>query len=320
MAEPQELHTVAQELYGLRPQEFVEARAAAEAAARSAGDRQLAKAVKALRRPAVAAWAVNLLVRERGELLEQVVALGESLRQAQSLLQGDALRDLAKQRRQLVAAVTTEARELARGEGQRLSDAAVRQVEDTLQAAMTDRGAADAVLSGLLAQPLASTGLDSLAEVLAVPLTRARALDAGADDGDRADADAESSAGGGRRARLSVVRDDDRVRREAQKRVAAAGAAVRSASQTHDEAVHEQGDARARVLQLEAELEELRRRVAEVEQQTDEAAEQLTEADAAVDAAAAELADARAEADRAAAALESLAARASRAPRAGTAD
>ena len=170
MAGPGQLRSVARALHGLRPEEFTAARTAAEAEARATGDRELAKAVKALRRPALAAWAVNLLVRQRAELVAQVVDLGDSLREAQSLLQGDALRDLAKQRRQLVAAATTEARRLAGREGQRLSDTAIRQVEDTLQAAMTDRAAAEAVLSGLLAQPLASTGLDSLAEMLAVPL------------------------------------------------------------------------------------------------------------------------------------------------------
>ncbi len=165
------LREVADELYGLRPDEFTGARTAAEKEARAAGDRELAAAVKALRRPAVAAWAVNLLGRRRAELLTQVVALGDSLRQAQAQLQGDELRELTRQRRRLVAAVTAQVREVAESEGQRLSDPAVRQVEETLQAAMADPTAAEAVLSGLLAQPLSSTGLESLTTAaLAVPL------------------------------------------------------------------------------------------------------------------------------------------------------
>lgn len=286
MADPVELRAIAEELYGLRPEEFTPARTAAEKQARSAGDRKLAGAVKKLRRPAVAAWAVNLLVRKRRDLVEQVVSLGDSLRQAQSLLQGDALRDLARQRRQLVAAVTTEVRNLARGEGQKLSEAATRQVEDTLQAAMTDRSAAEAVLSGLLAQPLSTTGLDSLAEVLAVPIGKV-----------------EPAPG---KPKLSVVRDDGRARREAEERVEAAGSALRSASQVHDEAVAGQAEMRARLLQLEAELEELRRRLAETEQEAEEATDLLTEADTEVEESEAELAEARAEADRASAALEKL--------------
>lgn len=291
----EDLRTVAHRLYGLRPEEFTPARTAAERAARADGDRELAAAVKALRRPPVAAWAVNLLVRRRGELVEQVVELGEQLRQAQSLLQGDALRDLARQRRQLVGAVASEAQGLAAADGQQLSAAAVRQVEDTLQAAMTDRAAAEAVRSGLLAQPLTSTGLASSAEALAVPL----------EEGAPAPVRDHASA----RPALSVVRgsdDADRARNEAQARVAAAGETVRAAQKTFDKATRKRAKTEARVLQLEAELEELRGRVAELEEQTDAAVEKLNELDTRLEESAATLEDARNEADAAAAALADL--------------
>ena len=284
----EDLRSVAARLYGLRPDEFTAARTAAEKDARAGGDRELAAAVKALRRPAVAAWAVNLLVRRRASLVEQVVELGEQLRQAQSLLQGDALRDLARQRRQLVAAVASQAAELVAEEGQQLSDAAARQVEETLQAAMTDRRAAEAVRSGLLAQPLSSTGLESLAEVLAVPL------------------DEPSPPPATDRPALSVVRDEDRAQDEARARVAAAGVAVRAAQKAFDKATKKRAKGEAKVLQLEGELEELRRRVAELEERTEAAAERLTDLDAALDEAAAGLEDARVEADSASAALKDL--------------
>ena len=289
---PTDLRTVAAHLYGLRPDEFTAARTAAEKAARADGDRELAAAVKALRRPAVAAWAVNLLVRRRAEVVEEVVELGEQLRQAQSLLQGDALRDLARQRRQLVTAVASQAQALAAAEGdQQLSDAALRQVADTLHAAMTDRQAAAAVRSGLLAQPLSSTGLESLAEVLAVP----------PDLGAPPPAPAPPS-----RPALTVVPDEDRGREEAQERVTAAGVAVRAAQKAFDKATKKRAKGAAKVLQLEAELEELRRRVAELEELTDAAAERLTDLDATLEEAAAGLEDARHAADAAAAALKEL--------------
>ena len=286
MAAPPSLRAVAHELYGLRPEEFTAARTAAEKQARADGDRELAAVVKALRRPAIGAWAVNLLVRRRAELVDQVVELGEQLRQAQSLLQGDALRSLAHERRRLVSGIAAEAGSLAEAEGQRLSEAAVRQVEETLQAAMTDRSAAEAVRSGLLAQPLSSTGLASLAEVLAVP------LEDGAPDPPPTE-----------RPTLSVVRDADRRSEEAQARVAAAGEAVRAAQKAFDKATKKRSKGEAKVLQLEAELEELRRRVADVEEQTEAAAERLTELDARLEESAATIEDARAEADAAAGAL-----------------
>ncbi len=284
MADPADLRSVADELYRLAPEEFTGARTGAEKRARAAGDRSLAASIKGLRRPTLSAWAVNQLVRERAELVSQVVGLGESLRQAQSLLQGDALRELTRQRRQLVAAVVAETRRLAAGHGQRLSEPAARQVEETLQAAMADPAAAEAVLSGLLTQPLSSTGLESLAEVLAVP-------------------DATPAPP---RPQLTVVRDDGRERREAQERVEAAGKAVRAASKAFDAVSKKRKKAQARVLQVEAELEEVRRRLAELEADSEEAAQRLEELDDEVEEAQAELEEARQEADAAAQALDTL--------------
>lgn len=282
------LQEIAEELYGLAPEEFTEARTRVEKEVRSAGDRALAKQVKALRRPALPAWAVNQLVRERADLVHQVVALGESLREAQSLLQGNALRELTKQRRRLVAAVTAQVKEVAAGRGQRLSDAATRQVEETLQAAMADPRAAEALSSGLLAQPLSSTGLESLAEVLAV-----------VPDEPRTEAPSGPPT-------LTVVQDDERPLREAQERVEAAGKAVRKATKARDKLREKREKAQAKVLQLEAELDELRRQVAELEGRTEDAAEAVSELDEELEGAEAELAEAAEEAEVAAKELKKL--------------
>jgi hypothetical protein len=273
----------AEELYGLLPDEFTAARTAAVKAAKADGDRDLAQAVQALRRPTVAAWSVNLLARRRAELVEQVVTLGGSWREALAMLLGQALRDLTRQRRQLVAAVTQEVRSLAAAEGQKLSDAAVRQVEETLQAAMADPAAADAVRSGLLAQPMASTGLESLTEVLAVP----------------PDLVARKNEEPAEKPSLSVVRDDTQAIREADQRVEEAGVAVRAAHQLHAKAVKKRAKVQAKVLQLEARVEELRTQLAEAEEKAEAAVEKLSDVDASVEEARAELDDAQAEADEA---------------------
>ncbi|HET6562731.1 MAG TPA: hypothetical protein VFG72_12710 [Marmoricola sp.] len=280
------LREVAQELYGLRPEEFTGARTAAEKDARAAGDRELAVAVKGLRRPAVAAWVVNLLGRRNAELLNQVVALGNALREAQAQLQGDELRELTRQRRRLVAGVTAEARTLAESEGQRLSESVTRQVEETLQAAMADPKAAQAVLSGLLAQPLSSTGLESLVgEALAVP------LGAGRPPAEPPPAPPT----------LTVVRDDGRELREAEERAAEADAALRKATKARDSQEKKRAKAEAKLLQLEAELEEVRRRLAEAEEGTEAAAAKLDRVQASLDDAEGEVAAARTEAEDAAA-------------------
>lgn len=288
---PAGLELVARELYGLPPEEFTAARDTAVREARAAGDRLLATSLKGLRRPSVAAWAVNLLARERAELLAQVVELGGSLREAQAALEGSALRDLTRQRRQLVAAVTQEAGAVASAHGQRLSSAAERQVEETLQAAMTDPAAAQAVRSGLLAQPLSSTGVESL---VAAPGISPQATPVDAEPAEVGDAPPP----GADRPGLTVVRDEDLRRRRAAERaaerVAQTAKALRKATKARDRAVKARAKAQARVLQAEVELEELRARVAAAEAEAEAAAQALTDRDAEVAGAEATLGDAQA--------------------------
>lgn len=78
-----DLDEIADELYGLPPDEFVPARDDRVAAAKEAGNRDLARAVGRLRRPTKAAWLANLLARHRAEQLDGLVALARSLAQAQ---------------------------------------------------------------------------------------------------------------------------------------------------------------------------------------------------------------------------------------------
>ncbi len=164
-----ELRRVAEDLYGGAPGDFVATRAAAVKRLKGAGDKATAGAVAELRRPVQAAWAVNLLVREQGELVGQLLDLGASLREAQASLDADTLRELTRERRRVVARVTQAAASAVADEGQALSEAARRQVEDTLLAAVVDAELAEVLRSGLLVQPLSSTGMSSLADVQAIP-------------------------------------------------------------------------------------------------------------------------------------------------------
>ena len=283
------LQQVARRLYALAPEEFTAARTAAVKQARGDGDRALAREVGALRRPALAAWAVNLLVRERADLVEEVTSMGDSLRQAQSQLDGAALRDLNRQRRRLVAAVTAEVAAVAAEHDHALSAAASRQVEETVQAALVDPRAAAAVRTGLLVQPLTSTGVESLAEVLGVPLpegagpaSRSEGSSAGSQVGSSAGSKAEEPA----RPALSLVTEDEQeARRAAQQQAAAAEKAARKAAKARDKAVAARAKAQARVLQAEAAVEELRGRLAEAEGQAEEAVARLAAREAAVESA-----------------------------------
>src|SRR5947209_1507343 len=69
-------------LYGLPLAEFTPQRNALAAELRVAGDAEAAAAVKALRKPSAAAWAVNQLVRAEPDLVEALLGAGGELRQA----------------------------------------------------------------------------------------------------------------------------------------------------------------------------------------------------------------------------------------------
>ncbi|WP_087509852.1 hypothetical protein, partial [Cellulomonas iranensis] len=144
------LDDVVDDLYGGPLDDFVARRDAAVRAARAAQDRDLARRIGALRKPTLAAGAVNLLVRDDPTLAGTLRDLGESLRDAERSLDGPALRDLGRQRRALVAGWAAQARRLAAAAGQPVSAAAAQEVERTLTAALADPRVAAVVAAGTL--------------------------------------------------------------------------------------------------------------------------------------------------------------------------
>ncbi|MGK5691923.1 hypothetical protein ACSNOJ_03245 [Streptomyces sp. URMC 128] len=147
---------VADELYALRPEEFTAARSSAVAAARTAGDRELAERIGALRKPSLAAWAGNLLVRSRPGDVEPLLRLGEGLRQAHQSLDRTQLRELSRQQHALIRALSAQARQLAAEAGHPIGEGVQREVENTLHAVLADPEAAEAWASGRLAKPLSA--------------------------------------------------------------------------------------------------------------------------------------------------------------------
>ncbi len=145
---------VAEELYGLPRDEFVPRRNDLVKQARAAGDRDGATAIGELRKPSVAAWLANALAREYPDEVGALEQLGTSLREAQDRLEGDALRALSRQRHELIAALVTRARRLAREDGVQVGEATVREVERTVSAALSDAGAARALALGRLVTAL----------------------------------------------------------------------------------------------------------------------------------------------------------------------
>lgn len=270
MADP--LLEIADDLYAQPLASFTPARDAL--VKQHKADKQLAAAIKSLRKPSVAAWVVNLFVRRDPDQVDQVLEVGAALREAAAALDAGQLRELTKQRRQLTSAVTTSARRVARLEGVNVTPAVADQVESTITAAMLDADASRAVRSGLLVSALVATGVEALDLAGHVAVPDALGFTATARPVGEADP-AEPP-------QLRVVPDPDakaKKLRAAEERVAAAEAAHEEAVAEHDAAVAEAQELRARTLQLQAEIEDLRTRMDALEQQADETDEALAEAE-----------------------------------------
>jgi hypothetical protein len=260
---PDALDEVAEELYGVLPDEFVGERDAAVARARERGDRELARAIGRLRRPTRAAWLANLLVRYRGEQLDGLLALAGALADAQRTLDGAALRQLSSRRTQLVAAMAREAGRLAVEAGDPVPESVLRDLQGILDAALARPDFAEQVRSGRLTRTLSYTGFGPDAEPGAAPTPAPRETPAGRDRAEPAAPDPTDRDGAGRdgaeRERAERERAErERAERERREQALAAAEAEEDEArerQGADEAVHERAvaeraDARNRVAEL----------------------------------------------------------------------
>ncbi|MDN4172992.1 hypothetical protein QWY28_08575 [Nocardioides sp. SOB77] len=298
-----ELLAIADELYALDLADFTPARDARAKELKGTDLAELAKPVKALRKPSTAAWVVNLLVRHETEQVDQVLAVGAALREAQASMSADELRTLTKQRRQLTAAVTSQARAVAKDRGLRVTEAVADQVAATLTAAMVDEGCAKAVRSGLLVSAIEATGVDEVDAGAAVALPEALGFAAAPREA------APRSSAPAARPKLEVVPDPEaeaKVRRAAEERLEAAESELADARSGLDEAGEEVSRLEARGLQLQAEIEELRARIAALEEEHDALDEELAEAEDTRDEAQSSVADLTRARDAARAALDKL--------------
>jgi hypothetical protein len=260
-----------QQLYEAPPDGFVAARTAAVDEARKAGDRDTAKRLAALKKPTVAAWVVNLLALRRPELIEELVELSAALREAQRGLDGDQLRELTAQRRQVVSALVAAAGKLAHA-----AEPSIRlplaEVEATLTAALAEPEVAAQVRTGRLIRAATYAGFGE------VPRPRLRLVtDDAAPDLSPADDDEDDEDDGAEVVELPVpsAREraaEERRRREREQRIrelrrelSTAQAAERRADGQLERAESAERDAGHVVEDLDAELAELERRRTEAQ-------------------------------------------------------
>ncbi|HWM59159.1 MAG TPA: hypothetical protein VNO83_15105 [Pseudonocardia sp.] len=257
-----DLDAIIDELYTVRPDEFVPERDDAVARAREAGDRELARAIGKLRRPTRAAWLANLLARERPDQLEGLLGLAPGLADAQRTLDGSALRALSSQRHRLVAAVAAEAGRLAQARHEPVGDALLRDVQGILEAALADPAIADEVRSGRLTRTVSYSGFGPAADPGAVPAPpRREPRTTPEPPPEQPAADADETAA--RERAEQERRERERARREealAEAEAAEAAAADRQHADeaARDDAVQAREAAQRRVAELAAELEAAR--------------------------------------------------------------
>jgi hypothetical protein len=199
-------------LYSSAPEDFVKVRGEGSRTLKAAGDSEAAADFARLAKPSLSAWAVNLLVARRAQVLDEVIDRGEALRAAHTR-GGDAkqIRAAHQARQDSIRRATDAAVELT---GRKVSESHREEVSATLEAASADPEAADEVRAGRLVRPLAApTGFGTLGGLTVLTGDRARAgarqrTQPAADAGDRiagTDDEEEEEAGN---ARLAMLRAD----------------------------------------------------------------------------------------------------------------
>lgn len=147
-----ELPTSAEELFERTPEEFTAARDLLVRQLKQDGDTAAAADVKKLKRPSVAAYALNLIARRHGYLVDRLLEADERLRTATSRPAMDAAKD---DRRQAIAAIVSQAVALL-GEQERPVTAQVRErLTQTLLAIGTDPATRADLQRGILVKEAA---------------------------------------------------------------------------------------------------------------------------------------------------------------------
>jgi hypothetical protein len=252
--------TDARDLYGLPLERFVAERSALVNSLRAAGQADEAARVAKLRKPSVAAWAVNQLVRTQRSAVGELFESGDDLQQAHAdLLAGrrepGALREASDRERSAVEQLTSTARGLLSSEGHELSAATLERVGETLHAAALEREARVKVSDGCLERELRHVGLGD------GPAPQPRSAPP-RKPGRRAERERSERLKAARKAAADARRAAERASRD-----------LRAAEERRDRAAAALEDA-------EGELSEARRRAEEAADARDQADRTLSEASA----------------------------------------
>lgn len=153
-------------LYALPLDDFVPERDALAKQLRE-DDREAAEAVKKLRKPSVAAWAVNQVRRDRPDELRRLLEVAEELRRVYAGLDSagarERLAEAGEMQRELIGSLVRCARELLDAGGHSTADATLEKVAETLRAAALEEELRKEVAAGRVVKERKAAGLGPLA-------------------------------------------------------------------------------------------------------------------------------------------------------------
>lgn len=274
---PEGFEAIADRLYGLKPDEFAEARDTAVKQARAEKQRDLAAALAKLRRPTVSAWVVNLLHRGEPELVDEYLDLAGDLAHATEQADVAALQRLANSRRNLERSLVRAARRLAEAASGTVNGATEREVQETLNAALALPDVAADLRAGRLLKPTnyAGFGLAPMVAVAPPPVPTHPAPPPAA----TAPVAAPTTAKGGRADTAKREAAARKAREQAEQQVSAASAAEQAAATTLAERSAALVAARRQVQTLRAQVAEAETRLAALRNDLEAAEDAATAAD-----------------------------------------
>ena len=163
---PEPLSGEIDRLYALPLEEFTHERDQLAKRLRKDGDREAADTVKALKKPSVAAWAVNQVRRDRPEDVRTLLEVTEELHRVYAGLSAagarERLGEAADMQRDLIRSLVRCAKQLLEAGGHSESEQTLGNVADTLRAAALDEELRDQVSKGRVVKEQRAAGLGPL--------------------------------------------------------------------------------------------------------------------------------------------------------------
>lgn len=251
------------ELYAGDFDGFVARRNSLAKQAKADGEPELAKQIQSCRKPARAAWLVNLLAVGEPEQLGEALDLGEALATAHREASGAQLRELSAVRTKTVNALARRAAELGAEHGYQAPSSAVAEVAETIQAALADPELARGIRTGTMTATVRAAGFGPVDLFAPVSAGAPNVIDLAS----RRKARADRSRPGGE----GASGPDPAVIRAAERALTRAEMALEQVAPTHRRLESEQAAARRASRAATADWESAQRDVDRLRAELDEA-------------------------------------------------